>query len=122
MKVLIVDDQPSMRMFMGQVVGRGHEVAGEASNGAEAVNAVRKLLPDVVFLDIEMPVKNGIDACREIKAGYPNVIVIMVTTKNKEDMIEKAFDAGADDYITKPIMPAEVLAKLSGIEDDQNSD
>jgi len=121
MKVLIVDDQPSMRMFLHHTVRRNHEVVGEASNGVEAVDAVRTLRPDVVFLDIEMPVKGGIESCVEIKASFPDVKVIMVTTKDKQEMIETAFEAGADDYITKPIMGPEVLNKLAGIENDQDN-
>ena len=77
------------------------EVVGEAANGEEAVAQVRELGPDVVIMDILMPVKNGIEACREIAESLPGTRVLMLTASNSQHAIVESVEAGAAGYLQK---------------------
>ncbi|MCD7033660.1 response regulator [Metabacillus sp. GX 13764] len=102
-RVLIVDDAKFMRITLSNILQEaGHEIAGEAENGEEAVAEFRKLQPDLVTMDITMPEKNGIEALKEIKAEYPNAKVIMCSAMGQQKMVVDAIEAGAKDFIVKP--------------------
>ena len=101
--ILIVDDA----MFMRQVIRKNLEEAGyknivEAKDGAEGVKAFEELHPDLVILDITMPVMSGIEALEMIKQVDSNARVIMCSAVGQELMIAKSLDAGASDFIVKP--------------------
>jgi two-component system chemotaxis response regulator CheB len=105
-RVLVVDDSPFVRLALKKILESAEdiEVVGEASNGREAVEKVRSLKPDVVTLDINMPVMDGLTALEEIRKVHPGVRVLMVSALTKEGAREtmEALSKGAIDFITKP--------------------
>ena len=100
---MIVDDHAIVREGIAQVLEQSgeFEVVGQAGDGEEAVGKVRELRPDVVIMDILMPVKDGIDACREIVAALQETRVLMLTASNKHSAIVEAVNAGATGYLQK---------------------
>jgi len=102
-RVLLVDDHLMLRQGLRSIVdGVPHlEVVGEASNGLEAIDAVRVLKPDVVVMDINMPLMNGIEATRHIKKEFPNTAVIGLSVHEDTDMAQRMRAAGLSRYVTK---------------------
>ena len=107
-RVLIVDDLPQVRQGLANVLrlaaGRIEpviEIIGEAQNGAEAIQQAQTLQPDVVLMDLEMPIMNGYEATRQIKAGQPNIRVIILSIHAGQNEKTLARTAGADDFIIK---------------------
>jgi two-component system KDP operon response regulator KdpE len=111
-KVLIVDDDSSIRRALRNTLhGMGFEVE-EASTGEEALDLVRKVEYDAVLLDINMPGMGGIRACREMRRSLPRLGILMLTVRDSEADMVAALDAGADDYITKPFRIRELAARV----------
>ena len=109
-RVLVVDDAAFMRKMVSDVLlGGGHEVVGEASNGAEAVDRWQELRPDLTTLDITMPEKDGLEALREIIALDPGARVIMCSALGQESKVIESIRAGARDFVVKPFQPERVL-------------
>jgi CheY-like chemotaxis protein len=101
-RVVVVDDRPMMRLFVRNLLEElGYELAGEASNGAEGVEEVAKQRPDVVVMDWEMPVMNGLDATVRIKRADPAVSVVAFTSTDDDEVKEGFLSAGVCDYVTK---------------------
>ena len=102
-RVIIVDDHAIVREGIAEVLEQSgdFEVVGQAGDGDAAVGMVRELMPDVVIMDILMPVKNGIEACREITATLPDTRVLMLTASNRQGAIVQAVNAGATGYLQK---------------------
>ena len=102
-KVMIVDDHAIVREGIAEVLEQSgdFEVVGQAGDGEEAVNKVQELRPDVVIMDILMPVKDGIEACRDITAALPDTRVLMLTASNRHGAIVQAVNAGATGYLQK---------------------
>ena len=113
-KVLIADDHAIVRMGLSALLDAEDdiEVVGEADDGKAAVKAVLKLQPDVVVLDLMMPVMDGIAATREIKLKLPAVKVLILTTSTVSDDLAHAIDAGADGAITKSTANAKLLSAI----------
>lgn len=110
LKVLIVDDALFMRNMLREIFTKaGHEVIGEASNGVEAVEKYQELGPDLVTMDIIMPLRSGIEALQEIVDGDPGAMVIMVSALGQESLVLEAVQAGAKDFIVKPFKEDRVL-------------
>lgn len=109
--VLVVDDQRLVREGISSLLSiqSGIRVVGSAANGADALTLVRDLQPDVVLMDVRMPVMDGIAATQHIRAEYPACQVVMLTTFDDEGYIRAALDAGAIGYILKDI-PSDDLA------------
>lgn len=102
MAVLVVDDQPGMRQLLGSVVKEvGHQVY-LAENGLEAVEIVRKIRPRLVFMDIKMPVMDGLEALSKIKAIAPETEVIMMTAYISEEIKKQVAEKGARCCLAKP--------------------
>ena len=90
----------------------GYEIAGEVSNGAEAVAMYKEVKPDIVTMDITMPEMDGITAVKEIKKIDPNAKIVMVSTMGQQALVIEAIKAGALDFIVKPFQPDRVLQAL----------
>jgi DNA-binding NarL/FixJ family response regulator len=109
-KVLIADDQEIIRKSLAIVLNMSGdiEVAGTAENGAAAVEMTGRLAPDVVLMDVQMPVMNGVDATKAIKKANPDVLVIMLTTFQEAEVVTGALNAGAEGYLLKAIDPEDL--------------
>ncbi|MDN5330935.1 MAG: two-component system, chemotaxis family, chemotaxis protein CheY [Tepidanaerobacteraceae bacterium] len=108
--ILIVDDAAFMRMMIKDILTKnGFEVAGEAENGAVAVEKYRALKPSLVIMDITMPEMDGIEAVRKIKEIDPNAKIIMCSAMGQQAMVIDAIQAGARDFIVKPFQPDRVV-------------
>jgi len=109
-RVLVVDDAAFMRKVVGDALTQGgHEVVGEASNGAEAVTRFQELQPELTTLDITMPEKDGLAALREIMAIDPAARVIMCSAMGQESKVMESIKAGAKDFVVKPFKVDRVL-------------
>ena len=109
-RVLVVDDAPFMRKMLGDALSTGgHEVAGEAGNGVEAVERFQELSPEVVTLDITMPEKDGLQALKEIMVLNPGARVVMCSALGHESKVLEAVRLGAKDFVVKPFQAARVL-------------
>ena len=109
--ILVVDDDPQIRRMMRiTLIAEGFEVT-DAKNGAEGLERLRGAKYDLVLLDVNMSGMSGIEVCREIRYAS-EVGVIMLTVRSSEGDKTKAFDAGADDYVTKPFSFPELTARM----------
>ncbi len=119
LKVLIVDDASFMRAMLKDIlVSGGFDLAGEAVDGVEAVQKYKELRPDVVTMDIVMPLRSGIDAVKEIIAFNKDARIIMCSALGQESLVLEAINAGAKDYIIKPFDPdkvVEMVKKVAGV-------
>lgn len=114
LKIIIVDDSRIFRKMLKAVfVENGHEVIGEAGNGQEALDLLKTCSPDLITLDITMPVMDGLEALKQIKTEYPNQKVVMVSAAGQKDKVLSAIKLGAADFIQKPFDPDDVTALLS---------
>ncbi|WP_369387435.1 response regulator [Streptomyces sp. CG1] len=112
-RVLIVDDQTLIRTgFRLILAARGIEVTGEAADGAEAVAAVRELAPDVVLMDIRMPVMDGLEATRRILQKSPDCKVLMLTTFDLDRYVYTALSLGASGFLLKDVTPEHLAAAV----------
>ncbi len=114
LRVLIADDH---RLFADalQAILAGDErieVVGKASDGAEAVELARTLGPDVVLMDVSMPVLDGFEATREIRSAREGVRVLMLTGSNSRDDVDRSREAGASGYVTKDRIASELVTAI----------
>lgn len=101
-RVLLVDDEWHLRLMLSSLLTQmGYEVVGEASSGAEAVSLYKETRPDLLLMDINMPVMTGDNALREIIKEYPDAQVVMLTSVADMETVEKCLDYGAINYIRK---------------------
>ncbi len=113
-KILIVDDEAHIRRLLEQTL-EDFEDEGvtllSACNGQEGLEQIQKELPDLVFLDVMMPVMNGFELCQKVKADsrFSNVYIVILTAKGQEFDKEKGKSVGADRYLTKPFDPDEII-------------
>ena len=115
--ILIVDDHPLCRKGLKAVLEPNNqfEVVGEAQNGAEALEMVRKLDPDLVVVDISLPDQSGIELTREIRNLLPEVRIMIVSMHSKIDYIAEAFQAGATGYVVKESASESLLQGLEHV-------
>lgn len=113
LKTLIVDDEPVARQILREELEQMEEIViiGEAHDGASALEAVDRFSPDLVFLDLRMPVLDGFDVIRKLKPGR-NIPVIVVVTAFEQHALQ-AFDAGAVDYLLKPVTPERLAQSVT---------
>jgi DNA-binding NarL/FixJ family response regulator len=116
MKVVICDDQEIVREGLAMLLklDRQIEVVGLAENGAEAVEVVGRTTPDLVLMDIKMPVMNGIEATRQIRVHYPSTKVLVLTTYDDDEWVFDAIRAGASGYLLKDTPREEVIHAVKG--------
>ena len=116
-RILVVDDEPFILRSLTFVLRtQGHEVF-EAKNGTEAIALVREKKPDLVFLDVMMPLMNGYEVCHQIKSDptLSDVHVIMLTAKGQESDRVKGLAVGADEYMTKPFSPSKIIQRVKDV-------
>jgi len=116
-KVLVVDDEEAiLELLKYNLEKEGYEVK-VAANGKLGVETARKFKPDVVLLDIMMPVMDGVEACRQLRLipELMNMYIIFLTARSEEYSEVAAFDVGADDYITKPIKPRALMSRIQAL-------
>lgn len=116
-KILLVDDEPDiLEILKYNLSSQGYQVY-TAKNGAEGVEKAKKKHPHLIILDVMMPEMDGIEACEIIRRtkGLENTIIAFLTARGEDYSQVAGFDAGADDYITKPIKPKVLLSKIKAL-------
>ena len=116
-KILIADDEPYIVRSLSYILQREGIPFDAAKDGQEAIEKARRLKPKILFLDIMMPQKSGLEVCSLIKQdpALRSIHIIMLTAKGQEDDKQKSRSAGADEYITKPFSPRQVLERVKEI-------
>ena len=116
-RLLVVDDAMLMRKMIRDVaIEAGWEVAGEARNGAEAVELYDRLRPDLVTMDVVMPEMSGLEALRRIRAVDPDAQVVMVTALDQKQTLMESIRDGAIDFIVKPFDRGRVISLLTKVQ------
>lgn len=112
--VMLADDHALFRRGLRSMLEleADIEVVGEAADGLEAQDLARKLHPDIALLDINMPNMDGIDAARELRRAFPQMGIIMLTMFAEEEIIERALEAGANDYLRKDTPFDDIVSKV----------
>jgi two-component system chemotaxis response regulator CheY len=118
--IMVVDDAAFMRLMIRNILEEaGHTVVCEAENGHEAVEKYKQYHPDLVTLDITMPVMEGLEALRQIRRHDPFAVVIMCSAMGQKPMVIEAIKMGAKDFIVKPVQQdrvVEAVSKALGLE------
>lgn len=128
-KILLVDDEPDILEIVGYNLSQEGYQISTAINGKGAVAKAKKVLPHLIIMDVMMPEMDGMEACEIIRKlpELSNVIITFLTARNEDYSQVAGFDAGADDYITKPIKPKLLVSKVKALlrrlkETEQNSE
>ena len=112
-RVLLADDEAHVRLFIKSVIGTlGFQVVGEAANGQQAVEQFEKLSPDLVLLDINMPVMDGITALKELRKRSESVAIIMLTSLASVEVVEQCLEAGANYHMRKDLPVSELKEEI----------
>jgi DNA-binding NarL/FixJ family response regulator len=116
MKIIICDDQAIVRDGLGMILKleRDIQIMGTAEDGAEAVELVEKERPDIVLMDLKMPILNGVEATRRIKSKYPEVKVLVLTTYDDDQWVFDAIQAGASGYLLKDTPREKLVEAVRG--------
>ncbi len=111
--ILIVDDNAIVRTLLENIVKLEEYTASSAANGREALDFLKNSQPDLILLDIDMPVMDGYQTCKEIRSRkeYETIPIVMVTAVNDKDIVKKVLSLGANDYIVKSDLSLEDLVK-----------
>jgi DNA-binding response OmpR family regulator len=114
-KLLIAEDERDIRELIAFTLRyAGHEVH-QATNGEEALNMAKELIPDLILMDVRMPKMTGYEACRHMKAEekLKNIPVVFLSAKGQETEIQTGLEVGAADYILKPFAPDQLIKRVS---------
>ena len=116
-KVIVIEDEADIREVIEHNLSREGYQVHSSSDGEEGLQLVRKRLPDLVVLDLMLPGLDGLDVCRKIKADPEagSTAIVMVTAKGDESDIVLGLGVGADDYVTKPFSPKELIARVKAV-------
>src|ERR1035437_8064722 len=116
-RILLVDDEEDILEFVSYNLQREGFKVYSARNGLEAIQMTGKIKPDLIILDVMMPEMDGIAACEEIRKlpGCKNVIIAFLTARGEDYSQIAGFEAGADDYITKPIRPKVLISRVKAL-------
>ncbi len=117
LRILLVDDEPDILELVGYNLRQEGYAVYKAANGNEAISLAQKYHPHLILLDVMMPELNGIEACKLLRSlpGLEQVLIVFFTARNEEYSQLSGFEAGADDYITKPIKPKMLLSKVKAL-------
>jgi len=120
-RILLVDDQPLFRRAIATLVGDqpGLVVVGEADNGVQGLEMARTLKPDVVLLDVEMPVMNGVEATRRIREEVPTAKIVILTVSEADDHLFDAIRFGAHGYLLKNLRPEQLYELIRAVMRDE---
>jgi two-component system, NarL family, response regulator LiaR len=115
-RVMLVDDHAVVRSGLGAVLLTNDDMilVGESSNGEEAIRLAEKLQPDVILMDLMMPVLDGVSATAAIKSKWPHISIIALTSFKEKEMVEGALKAGAMSYLLKNVSAAELVTAIRG--------
>ena len=113
-KILIVDDSATIHMMVRMVLGKDRYILVTANDGQEAVEKARAERPHLVVMDVVMPRMTGFEACRALRQepATKDIPIILVTTRGEPDSVQKGYESGCSDYVTKPINGLELLSKV----------
>jgi len=116
-RILLVDDEPDILEFLKYYLQKEKFKVFTANNGREGITIAKQKLPHLIMLDIMMPELDGIETCRQLREikELKDSLIVYLTARNEEFSEIAGFDAGADDYITKPIKPRVLLSRLKAI-------
>lgn len=116
-RILLVDDEPDIIEIIGYNIQKENYSVETASNGEEALIKVKEFQPHLVLLDVMMPIMDGMETCKRIRAvdAYKDILIVFFTARGEDYSQVAGFDAGADDYITKPIKPKVLLKKIEAL-------
>lgn len=116
-KILIVDDEPDIRELIEYNLKKEGYQVYTASNGLDGVAEAKRILPDLIILDIMMPKMDGIEACRILRTmnEFKNTFMVFLTARSEEYSEIAGFNVGADDYIAKPIKPRALISRINAI-------
>lgn len=115
-RILIVDDsRTSRRILKGLLEGEGYEIAGEAVNGQEGYDKYVELKPDLVTMDITMPIMTGVESLKKIKGEFPEAKVIMVSAAGQQHNMLEAVQSGAAEFIAKPFDADEIKKVIKNV-------
>ena len=116
-RVLLVDDQPLFRRAIATLIAEQPDfvVVGEATNGQEAIDQARALHPDLIVMDVEMPVMNGVEAVRILRDAMPAIKIIVLTVSEDEDYLFDAIRFGAHGYLLKDLQPEQLYEMLRSV-------
>jgi two-component system alkaline phosphatase synthesis response regulator PhoP len=116
-KILVVDDEPDIRELIEYNLKKEGYQVYTATNGQEGVSEAKKILPDLIILDIMMPKMDGIEACRILRTmnEFKNTFMVFLTARSEEYSEIAGFNVGADDYIAKPIKPRALVSRVNAI-------
>jgi len=116
-KILVVDDEPDIVELIAYNLKREGYQVFTAANGQEAVAAAKRVMPDLIILDVMMPKMDGIEACRIMRAmpEFKSTFMVFLTARSEEYSEIAGFNVGADDYIAKPIKPRALLSRINAI-------
>ncbi len=116
-KILLVDDEPDILEIVGYNLSNEGYTLETANNGVEALVKARNFLPHLILLDIMMPEMDGIETCEKLRDldAFKDTIIVFFTARSEEFSQSAGFDAGADDYITKPIKPKLLIKKVKAL-------
>ena len=122
-KILLVDDEPDILEILSYSLESGGFKIYKANNGLEAIEIAEKIIPDLIIMDVMMPKMNGIEACNRIRKSnnLKDVIITFLSARSEDFSKIAGFEAGADDYITKPIKPKVLLSKVKALLRRKNS-
>ena len=112
-EILIVEDDEMIMGTLAYNLSRQGFGVSQATTGAQALRLARKLRPDLILLDIMLPEESGIEVCKRIRERDQQVVIIMITVMDAEEEKVRGFEAGADDYVTKPFGIKELLARVN---------
>ena len=117
LRIVVADDHPLMRRGISDLLESepGWKVVAEAGNGREAVDAVAKVKPDILVIDLAMPELNGLTATREILRSYPRVEVVLLTMHNTEQAIREVLESGARGYVLKSDADQDLIAAVKAV-------
>lgn len=116
-RILIIDDEPDIRVLLKYNLEKEGYAVEEAENGFQGLELAEKIIPDLIILDVMMPDMDGIETCEKIRANssLKNCVVCFLTARGEDYSQLAGFEAGADDYIMKPVKPKILLSKIAAL-------